>query len=214
MALEIVGLVKNTKYVNLREDFVPVVYISLAQDAEPDFYDQLIIHSKLPLDSLSTQVKSATAVTSPDIGVDFRVFKTQIQESLLPERLMATLSGFFGSLAGLLTAVGLYGVISFLVARRTQEIGIRMALGAGKSQVLWMVLRETLMLTALGIAVGLPITIGAASLIASVLFGIRPGDPLALAGAAFALCGVALAAGYVPARRATRVDPMVALRYE
>jgi ABC-type antimicrobial peptide transport system permease subunit len=133
---------------------------------------------------------------------------------LLPERLMATLSGFFGALAGLLTAVGLYGVISFLVARRTQEIGIRMALGAGKGQVLWMVLRETLVLTALGLAVGLPITIAVANLLGSMLFGIKPGDPVALAAAAIALCAVALGAGYVPARRATRVDPIVALRYE
>jgi putative ABC transport system permease protein len=214
LLIEIVGVVKNTKYRNLRQDFVPIAYLPLAQDPEPDSFDQVVIDSKLPLPSLTSQVKAATAATSTDIGVDFGVFKTQIRESLLPERLMATLSGFFGTLAGLLTAVGLYGVISFLVARRTQEIGIRMALGANKRQVLYMVLRETLMLTASGIAVGLPITIGVASLLASMLFGIKPGDPLALAVAAFALCGVALAAGYVPAQRATRVDPIVALRYE
>jgi predicted permease len=214
MTFEIVGLVKNTKYQTLRQDFVPIVYLAAEQNPEPDFYDLLLIHSTLPLESVRTQVKAATAVTSPDINVDFSVFKTQIRESLLPERLMATLSGFFGTLAGLLTAVGLYGVISFLVARRTQEIGIRMALGAGKGQVLWMVLRETLVLTALGLAVGLPITIGVANLLGSMLFGIKPGDPLALAAAAIGLCGVALGAGYVPARRATRVDPIVALRYE
>jgi predicted permease len=214
LVLEIVGVVKNTKYENLRQDFVPIAYLPLAQDPEPDSFDQVVIHSKLPLPSLSLQVKAATAATSPDISAEFRVFKTQIQESLLPERMMATLSGFFGSLAGLLTAVGLYGVISFLVARRTQEIGIRMALGAGKRRVLCMILRETLMLAALGIAVGLPITISVARLIASMLFGIKPGDPVALAVAAFALSGVALAAGYIPARRAVRVDPMVALRYE
>ena len=214
LVLEIVGVVKNTKYHNLRQDFVPIVYLPLSQDPDPASFDQVVIHSELPLPSLTSQVKAAAAATSPDINVDFRVFKTQIQESLLPEKLMATLSGFFGLLAGLLTAVGLYGVISFLVARRTQEIGIRMALGAGKRQVLSMILRETLMLTALGIGVGLPITISVARLIASMLFGIKPGDPLALALAAFALCGVALAAAYIPARRAAKVDPMVALRYE
>ncbi len=214
LLLEIVGVVKNTKYRNLRQDFVPIVYLPLSQNADPASFDQVVIHSELPLPSLTSQVKAAAAATSPDISVDFRVFKTQIQESLLPERLMATLSGFFGLLAGLLTAVGLYGVISFLVARRTQEIGIRMALGAGKRQVLSMILRETLMLTALGIGVGLPITISVARLIASMLFGIKPGDPPALVLAALALCGVALAAAYIPARRAAKVDPMVALRYE
>lgn len=214
LLLEIVGVVKNTKYRSLREDLAPIVYLPVSQDPDPDSFDQVVIHSELPLPSLTSQVKAATATVGPDIGVDFRVFKTQIEESLLAERLMATLSGFFGLLAGLLTAVGLYGVISFLVARRTQEIGIRMALGAGKRQVLSMVLRETLMLTALGIGVGLPITIIVARLIASMLFGIKPGDPLALALAAFALCGVAFLAGYIPARRAMRVDPMVALRYE
>jgi ABC-type antimicrobial peptide transport system permease subunit len=127
---------------------------------------------------------------------------------------VAVLSGFFGILAALLTAVGLYGVISFLVARRTHEIGIRMALGAGKRQVLSSVLRETLMLTVLGIGTGLPITFIVARLIASMLFGIKPSDPVALLFAAFALCGVSLAAAYIPARRAAKVDPMVALRYE
>jgi ABC-type antimicrobial peptide transport system permease subunit len=163
---------------------------------------------------LTSRIKQAVAEKSQGISVDFRVFKTQIQESLLPEKLMAALSGFFGILAGLLTAVGLYGVISFLVARRTHEIGIRMALGAGKRQVLGSILRETLMLTALGIGVGLPITFIVARLIASMLFGVKPDDPAALALAAFALCGVSLSAAYIPARRAAKVDPLVALRYE
>ena len=127
---------------------------------------------------------------------------------------MATLSGFFGILAALLTAVGLYGVISFLAAQRTHEIGIRMALGASKSLVLSSILRETLMLTLLGIVVGMPITFSVARLIASMLFGIKPSDPVALAFAALALCGVSLAAAYVPARRAAAVDPMIALRDE
>jgi ABC-type antimicrobial peptide transport system permease subunit len=163
---------------------------------------------------LTSRIKQTVAEKSLDIDVEFRVFKTQIQESLLPERLMASLSGFFGILAALLTAVGLYGVISFLVARRRHEIGIRMALGAGKRQVLSSVLRETLMLTVLGIGAGLPITFIVDRLVASMLFGIKPSDPVALLFAAFALCGVSLAAAYIPARRAAKVDPMVALRYE
>ncbi len=214
MVFEIVGLVKNTKYTDLREKFLPIVYLPVSQDQNPDPFEQVIIHSALPLPSLTSRIKREVTGKSPDINVDFQVFKTQIQESLLPERLTAALSGFFGVLAALLTAVGLYGVISFLVARRTHEIGIRMALGASKRQVLSLILRETLMLAVLGIGAGLPITLGVARLVASMLFGIKPGDPVALALAASALCGVALAASYIPARRASSVDPMVALRYE
>ena len=210
----IVGVVKNSKYSDLREKLVPIVYLPVSQDQNPDPFAQVMIHSGLPLPTLTSGLKRASAGISPSLNVDFRVFKTQIQESLVPERLMATLSGFFGILAALLTAVGLYGVISFLAAQRTHEIGIRMALGASKSLVLSSILRETLMLTLLGIVVGMPITFSVARLIASMLFGIKPSDPVALAFAALALCGVSLAAAYVPARRAAAVDPMIALRDE
>jgi predicted permease len=211
---EIVGMVKNSKYRELRERFRPIVYLSITQDQSPDTFEQVMIHSTLPLPMLISGIKRAVGESSPEISLDFRVFKTEIQESLLPEKLMAALSGFFGILAGLLTAVGLYGVISFLVARRTHEIGIRMALGAGRRQVLSLVLRETLMLTMVGVGVGLPITFGVARLIASMLFGVKPSDPAALTVAACALCVVGLAAAYIPARQAAKVDPLVALRYE
>ena len=211
---EIVGVVKNSKYRDLRENFVPILYLAVSQDQHPDPFEQIILHSALPLPILTSRIKLVIAAKSPEISVDFRVLKTQIRESLLPERLMATISGFFGILAALLTAIGLYGVISFLVTQRTREIGIRMALGAGKRQVLSSILRETLMLTVLGIGVGLPITFSVTRLIASMLFGIAPSDPVALAFAATALCGAGLAAAYIPARRAAAVDPMTALRYE
>jgi len=211
---EIVGVVKNSKYKDLREKFVPIVYLAISQEQDPDPFEQIILHSALPLPILTSEIKLAVDGMSPEISVDFQVFKTQIRESLLPERLMAVLSGSLGILAALLTAVGLYGVISFLVTQRTREIGIRMALGAGKRQVLSSILGETLMLTVLGIAVGLPITFGVTRFIASMLFGIKPSDPVALAFAALALCGVGVAAAYIPARRAAAVDPMTALRYE
>jgi putative ABC transport system permease protein len=211
---EIVGVVKNSKYEDLREKVEPIVYLAISQDQDPDAFEQVILHAALPLPILTSGIKLAIAAKSPEIGVDFQVFKTQVRESLLAERLMAILSGSLGILAALLTAVGLYGVISFLVAQRTREIGIRMALGAGKRQVLLSILRETLLLTVLGLAVGLPVTYSVTRLIASMLFGIKPSDPVALALAAFALCGVGLAAAYIPARRAAAVDPMTALRYE
>jgi putative ABC transport system permease protein len=213
-AFEIVGVVKNSKYKDLRENFGPIVYLSISQDQNPDLFVQVIVHSRLPLATVKSSLQRALDGISPDIDVDFRVFKTQIRESLLPERLMAAFSGFFGILAGLLTAVGLYGVISFLVARRTHEIGIRMALGADKSLVVSAILRETLMLTMFGIGVGLPITFAVTRLVASMLFGIRSTDPVPLAFAALALCGVSLTAAYIPARRAAAVDPMIALRDE
>ena len=214
MVFEIVGVVKNAKYNDLREKWLPIVYLPIAQSRNPDSFEQVVIHSALPLAGLTSSLRRAVVGFNPDINVDFRVFKTQIQESLLAERLMATLSGFFGILAALLTAVGLYGVISFLVARRTHEIGIRMALGAGKWHVLGSILRETLMLTVLGVGVGLPILFGVARLIASRLFGIKPNDPVAIGFAVLALCGVSQAAAYLPARRAAAVDPMIALRDE
>jgi ABC-type antimicrobial peptide transport system permease subunit len=173
-----------------------------------------MIHTALPLADFTPTLRRTIDVVSPGIDINLQVFKTQIQESLLPERLMATLSGFFGILAALLTAVGLFGMISFLVARRTHEIGIRMALGAQRGNVLASVLRETLTLTLVGIGLGLPIMFGVTRVIASKLFGVKPYDPQSLVLAAFALCAVSLAAAYIPARRAASVDPMVALRDE
>jgi len=211
---EIVGVVKNSKYRDLRENVVPIVYLPISQDLNPDSFEQLMIHSALPVAGLTSSLKRTVDGISPEIDVDFKVFTTQIRESLLPERLMAALSGFFGILAALLTAVGLYGVISFLVAQRTHEIGIRMAQGAGRRHVLGSILRETLMLAVLGVAVGLPITFSVARLVASMLFGVKPSDPVALACAVLALCGVSLTAAYIPARRAAGIDPMVALRDE
>ena len=173
-----------------------------------------MIHSALPLAVLTSSLKRAVVGINPGINVDFRVFKTQIQESLLPERLMAALSGFFGILAALLTAVGLYGVISFLVARRTHEIGIRMALGAGKRHVLSSILRETLMLTVLGDRGGPAYYVLRRTPYRKHALRNKTHDPVALAFAVLALCGVSLAAAYIPARRAAAVDPMVALRDE
>jgi ABC-type antimicrobial peptide transport system permease subunit len=137
-----------------------------------------------------------------------------IENSLLRERLLATLSGFFGVLALVLASIGLYGILSYNVASRTNEIGIRMALGAGARNVRWLILREALWLVIAGLAVGLPMIFAVTRLASTLLFGLTPTDPVSLLLAALLLLAVALVAAYLPSRRATRVDPMVALRCE
>jgi ABC-type antimicrobial peptide transport system permease subunit len=138
----------------------------------------------------------------------------QVEGTLKQDRLIAQLVSFFGGLALMLAAIGLYGVMSQGVARRTNEIGIRMALGAERSHIAWMVLRETLFLVISGLVIGVPTALLAARLISNQLFGLGASDPLTLIGAAIGLTVVAMLAGYLPARRATKVNPLVALRYE
>jgi ABC-type antimicrobial peptide transport system permease subunit len=138
----------------------------------------------------------------------------QIDQTLFQERLFAKLSSFFGLLALALACVGLYGIMSYAVARRTNEIGIRMALGAERHNILGMVMRETLIMVALGVAIGIPAALAATRVISSMLYDLKPTDPLTIAVSASVMIAVAASAGYLPARRASRVDPMVALRYE
>jgi ABC-type antimicrobial peptide transport system permease subunit len=143
-----------------------------------------------------------------------RTMDAQLDQSLLNDRLVATLSAAFGVLATLLAVIGLYGVMAFTVTRRTREIGVRMALGAVQGDVLWLVMREVLMLVGTGIVLGLAGAWGLGRLVSSQLYGVTANDPATIAGAAVLLAAVALVAGYVPARRATRVNPVLALRYE
>jgi putative ABC transport system permease protein len=211
---EIVGLVKSTKYNNVREDFQPLAYFPQAQAARVGLYDQLLISANVPLADLTGGLKRATGALSPQSTIKFEVLREQIQNSLMSERLMATLSGFFGLLALVLACVGLYGLVSYGVASRTHEIGIRLALGAQPRDVRLMILRESLLLVLVGVAVGLPCALTAPRLVAAFLFGLTPADPLSISLAVGALVVAALAAGYIPARRATKVDPLIALRYE
>ncbi len=211
---EIVGFVKDTKYGDLREEFKPIVFVAAAQDDRPDQFAQFLIRSDLPLAGLLSDVKRTIGQASPEINLEFHVFKSQIRESLLRERLVATLSGFFGFLAGLLATIGLYGLISYTVARRTNEIGIRMALGAQRGDVVRMILREAGILLGIGIAAGTALSLLAAKTASSLLFGLKPSDPLTLAAAIAALAAVTVAASFLPAQRAARLDPMVALRDE
>jgi ABC-type antimicrobial peptide transport system permease subunit len=145
---------------------------------------------------------------------DAETQKQEIDDNLSKQRSLATLLSFFGALTLLLTSIGLYGTMSYTVERRTRELGIRMALGAEKRDVLQMVLVETGILVLIGVAIGVPVTMGATRFIASMLYGVTTTDPVTLCLATFGMFLIALLAGYVPARRATNVDPVLALRYE
>jgi ABC-type antimicrobial peptide transport system permease subunit len=211
---EIVGVVKNTKYRNLREDFVPIGYYPTAQNTRPTEGDQILIRSNLPLSALTASLRRTFGEINPEIAFEFRAFKAYIGEGLLRERLMATLSGFFGLLAGVLAAVGLYGVVSYMVARRRNEIGIRIALGARRGQVVALIFRESALLLAIGLVTGAILTLAAGKIAASLLFGLKPYDPMTILLAMGTLAAIAAAATYLPAQRAAQLDPMAALREE
>ena len=211
---EVVGLVKDTKYSNLREEFTPIAFLSEAQDEHPDLEAQFAIRSDEPLLEIASSVKTALAEINPAMVVNFRIFKTTVREGLLRERLMATLSGFFGALAAVLAMIGLYGVMSYMVIRRTNEIGVRMALGARPRRILTMVLREAASLLGIGLAVGTVLAILGAMFARGLLFGLRPNDPKTVLMAITMLAVVAMVASYFPARWAASVNPIAALRDE
>jgi ABC-type antimicrobial peptide transport system permease subunit len=159
-------------------------------------------------------VTPVVAQANSNIIVQFQTLPSMVRDSLMRERLMATLSGFFGALAGLIATIGLYGVMSYTVARRRNEIGIRMALGAGRRDVVGMVMREAGVLLIAGVLVGTALAVAAARTAATLLFGLHPGDPATLALAAGGLGLVAMLASYLPALRASHLEPTEALREE
>jgi len=212
--IEIVGVVRDAKTLNLREASRRVFYVPYRQQ---ESLNQLTLYARTLTEeaTLADAVRAAVARVEPSLPVyELRTMRAQLSQSLFIERMIAALSAAFGALATLLAALGLYGLMSFVVARRTREIGIRLALGAERRRVLGLVMAEVALLAGIGIAIGLPGAVAVSRLVASQLFGISPGDPATLAGAALVLAGVTLLAGWVPARRATHVDPVAALRYE
>jgi putative ABC transport system permease protein len=211
---EIVGLVRDTKYYDLREEFKPIAFLFSSQIPNRGPFVDALIRSTLPLGDTTAAVRTAIAQVSPVIGIDFRAFETTVRDALLRERLMATLSGFFGGLAALIAAIGLYGVMSYLVVRRTNEIGVRIALGADRRNILALIMRQAGVLLAIGLATGTLLALAAATAAQSMLFGLKPYDAGTLALAAALLAAVTAAASYLPARRAARLDPMAALREE
>jgi predicted permease len=210
---EIAAVVKDSKYETLREQVPRTVYLDCFQGTPGPL--NFLVRTSVKPTAVISQLRNKVRAIDPDVRVGgFRTLEEHVDESLGHEHLMATLSSLFAAVAVLLACVGLYGVISYAVTRRTNEIGIRAALGADREQVLRMILGESALLIAAGIALGLPVALAAVRLISGQLYGLKPADPATIAGAILLLAAVGALAGYIPARRATKIDPAVALRYE
>jgi len=203
--------VANTLYEGPREGLRRQVYVPINGNRGVAFYVRAAMGSQ----SVYGVVRGAVKSLDPALPVyELKTLGDQLDQTLLSERLIALLSAGFGLLATLLAAVGLYGVMAFVVARRTKELGVRIALGARPGQVLWLVMREVLVLLGVGLAIGVPAAIGLGRYVASQLYGVEANDPWVAAITAIALGVVSALAGLVPARRASRIDPILALRFE
>jgi ABC-type antimicrobial peptide transport system permease subunit len=211
---EIVGLVKDTKYHTVRGPMEPIAYLALAQDNDAESSMKVLVRSRLPMDAAEQAIRHTLHDVSAGISFDLEGLQDQIAQSLLAERLLATLSGFFGALAVLLAMTGLYGVMSYTVTQRTTEIGIRMALGAQRTTITAMILGKAATLLAAGLALGAGLSLVAASAAGALLYGLKPRDPATLAGAALLLAAVTVAASLIPSMRAANVNPIDSLRTE
>jgi predicted permease len=209
--IEIVGVVADSLYEGPREGVRRQVFVPSWGKNSATFY----VRSQAASASTFSQIRRELAAL--DAGIPVYAMKTvegQLDETLLTDRLIASLSAGFGLLATVLASVGLYGVMAFVVARRRKEMGLRLALGADPNGVIWLVMKEVLVLLGIGLAVGLPVAIGLGRFVSAQLYGIRPGDPWMALSTMAVLTLVSAAAGYIPARRASMVDPNLALRYE
>src|SRR5262249_40197829 len=211
--LEIVGVVGDAKLGTLKEEMSRTIYVPHYQ------YNlggqTLCVRTTGNASALVAAIRHEVRGLDPNIPIfGVKTFADQINDSISRERLVALLSSFFGFFALLLAALGLYGVMAYAVTRRTREIGIRMALGAQAGNVLWLVLRETLLLVFIGVVIGVPVALAATRLTKGLLFGLTANDPLTIVLATLVMITIAALAGYLPARRASRVDPLEALRHE
>ena len=210
----IIGVVADTKSRDLRDPVIPMLYVPLEQSAVPSgvtFQIRTVTDAARAVPLVLRTVAQADQ-RLPVVGV--RTLNDQLEYSLIEERLVASLAGLFGVLALLLACVGLYGVMAYTVSRKTNEIGIRVALGSGRIQIAGMILREALLMVLAGLTLGIPAAMGAARLMRSQLYGLGPDDPMTMLLAVSLMTVVALLACYFPAKRAVRIDPMQALRYE
>ncbi len=212
--IEIVGVVRDTKYESMRDEIPVEVYEPYHQVNFVLGMMAYVRTARLPEQAFLSIRQVVNGLDSNLPVSDMKTLEMQQAESLITERLVATLSTGFGILATLLATIGLYGVMAYMVAQRTREIGIRMALGAASFDVLWLVMKEVLQLVAIGVAIGLPAAWALTRFAKSQLYGIQPNDALTIALATAGIALVAIFSGYIPARRATLVDPMRALRWE
>ncbi len=213
---QIVGIVRNATYIKAGEEPTPMAYLAVMRLTEDDQYAYFLqVQTAGDPAAVAGEVRSALANIDPNLPVlDVQTMSDLLDHLIDQQRLVSQLSGFFSLLALSLCAIGLYGVMSYSVVRRTNEIGVRMALGAPTGQVLWMVIKESLLLFGIGIAIGVPAALAASHAIKSGLYGLSPSDPLTMFTAVLVIGIVTLVTAYFPARRATRIDPVVALRYE
>ena len=210
----IVGVVKDAQYINLRENMRRHFYVPTMQEKQ---LTSLTLHVKTSSspEAVAEQLRAQLKAIDPHLPLyNIKTLSTEIDESLVQERLVTWLTAAFGLLATLLTALGLYGVLTFSVARRTREIGIRVALGAQRRDVFRLIMIRGVILVGVGVAIGLAASFAFSRLIGALLFGVTPNNVTTLFGVSAGLIAVALLACFIPARRATKVDPMVALRYE
>jgi predicted permease len=212
--IEVVGLVKDSKYESVREDTHPIAFLPVTQ--APAFFqsESFELRTAVRPSALVSAVQASVAGVNKEIPLEFHTLAEQVNDSMVQERLLALLSGFFGALALLLAMIGLYGTLSYLVAQRQREFGIRMALGAEPGSILRLVMHNVISVLALAVLAGIGISLIASRVLQQLLFGLGPRDTVTMVAAVAVLSVVALIAGYLPARRATKVNPMVALRYE
>ena len=212
--MEIIGVVKDFKYLGVREGVTRqavIPYLGLPFMMNMTSY----VRTFMPPEQAFNMIRRTVAQLDPNLPIyDMRTLESTIDDSLMNERLVAGLSALFGALATLLAVIGLYGVMAYTVEQRTREIGIRVALGAQRGNVVWLVMKEVVVMIAAGFGIGLPAAWFSSKLVAALLYGIQPGDPLSIGAAMIVLAAIAVLAGYIPAARAARVDPLRALRYE
>jgi ABC-type antimicrobial peptide transport system permease subunit len=214
-AVTIVGVVRDAKYRSLREQPLAVAYFPYLQARTGRGQMTLVVRTTgLPETAAAALRREIQAIAPEMPSATFTTLAGLVDVSILEERWIATLSSLFGALALVLAAVGLYGVMSYTAARRTREIGIRMALGAEGAAIRRALIGEALRVGAIGLAAGLPLALVAGRLVESFLYGLAPADPVTLAGAGALMLAIAALAAWLPARRASRVDPMEALRHE
>jgi predicted permease len=211
--IEVIGVAKDVKYNSLDEEQQPGDYLPYSQNMR--YLNDFVVRYTGNSVSVISAVRQTVHDVDPSLPIsDVLSLDEVVSRSVTNQRLVAQLSAFFGLLALFLSSIGIYGLMSYAVARRTSEIGLRMALGAERSNVMWMVMKESLWLVALGIAIGVPAALAGNRLVGSMLYGLQSNDPVNLLAGAGVLFAVAAVAGYLPARRASLVDPMVSLRYE